>query len=88
MKAFAFTLGLTTIIDLVVVMMFTHPLVSILANTKFFGEGRRWSGMEPERLGAKRSAYLGRGQFREPEPEVLAPGRRRHTREELEGGVV
>lgn len=89
-KAFAFTLGLTTIIDLVVVMMFTHPLVSILANTKFFGEGRRWSGMEPERLGAKRSAYLGRGQFREPEPEaeVLAPGRRRHTREELEGGVV
>ncbi|HSP59483.1 MAG TPA: protein translocase subunit SecD [Ornithinimicrobium sp.] len=87
-KAFAFTLGLTTVIDLIVVMMFTHPLVSILANTKFFGEGRRWSGMEPERLGAKRSAYLGRGQFREPEPEVLAPGRRRHTREELEGGVV
>ncbi|MGC5584853.1 protein translocase subunit SecD [Ornithinimicrobium sp. W1665] len=87
-KAFAFTLGLTTLIDLLVVMMFTHPVVSVLANTKFFGEGRRWSGMEPERLGAKRSAYLGRGQFREPEPEVLAPGRRRHTREELEGGVV
>ncbi len=85
-KAFAFTLGLTTVMDLVVVMMFTHPVVSILANTRFFGEGRRWSGMEPERLGAKRSAYLGRGQFREP--EVLAPGRRRHTREELEGGVV
>jgi preprotein translocase subunit SecD len=85
-KAFAFTLGLTTVMDLVVVMMFTHPVVSILANTPFFGEGRKWSGMEPERLGAKRSAYLGRGQFREP--EVLAPGRRRHTREELEGGVV
>ena len=85
-KAFAFTLGLTTVMDLVVVMMFTHPVVSILANTPFFGEGRRWSGMEPERLGAKRSAYLGRGQFREP--EVVAPGRRRHTREELEGGVV
>ena len=85
-KAFAFALGLTTVIDLLVVFMFTHPVVSILANTRFFGEGRRWSGMEPERLGAKRSAYLGRGQVREP--EVLAPGRRRHTREELEGGVV
>ena len=85
-KAFAFALGLTTVIDLLVVFMFTHPVVSILANTRFFGEGRRWSGLEPERLGAKRSAYLGRGQVREP--EVLAPGRRRHTREELEGGVV
>ena len=85
-KAFAFTLGLTTVIDLLVVMMFTHPVVSILANTTFFGEGRKWSGMEPERLGAKRSAYLGRGQLRQP--DVIAPRRTRHTREELEGGVV
>ncbi|WP_298885930.1 protein translocase subunit SecD [uncultured Serinicoccus sp.] len=85
-RAFAFALGLTTVIDLLVVFMFTHPLVSILANTRFFGEGRKWSGMEPERLGAKRSAYLGRGRVREP--DVIAPGRRRHTREELEGGVV
>jgi preprotein translocase subunit SecD len=42
--------------------------------------------MEPERLGAKRSAYLGRGQLRQP--DVIAPRRTRHTREELEGGVV
>jgi preprotein translocase subunit SecD len=87
-KAFAFTLGLTTLIDLLVVIMFTHPVVSMLANTPFFGQGRKWSGMEPERLGAKRSTYLGRGQFREPEGAPVAPGRRRHTREELEGGVV
>ncbi|MFK5647851.1 protein translocase subunit SecD [Ornithinimicrobium sp. LYQ121] len=85
-KAFAFTLGLITVIDLLVVMMFTHPVVSILANTTFFGEGKKWSGMEPERLGAKRSAYLGRGQLRQP--DVIAPRRTRHTREELEGGVV
>lgn len=85
-KAFAFMLGLTTVMDLVVVIMFTHPVVSILANTRYFGEGRKWSGMQPERLGAKRSTYLGRGRVREPEP--VAPGRRRHTREELEGGVV
>lgn len=84
--AFAFMLGLMTVIDLIVVFMFTHPLVSILANTRYFGEGRTWSGMEPERLGAKRSAYLGRGQLRDP--EVIPAGSRRHTREELEGGVV
>lgn len=85
-KAFAFMLGLATVIDLIVVFMFTHPIVSILANTRYFGEGRKWSGMEPERLGAKRSAYLGRGQVREP--DVIPSGSRRHTREELEGGVV
>lgn len=83
-RAFAFALGLITIIDLIVVFMFTHPVVSILANGTFFGQGHKWSGMDPERLGAKRSTYLGRGQFRMPEP-VRKP---RHTREELEGGVV
>lgn len=82
-RAFAFALGLTTLIDLLVVMMFTHPVVSILANTEFFGQGHKWSGMDPERLGAKRSTYLGRGQFATP-----APRRSRHTREELEGGIV
>ncbi|MDO5740980.1 MAG: MMPL family transporter, partial [Ornithinimicrobium sp.] len=84
-KAFAFTLGLTTVLDLVIVIMFTHPIVSMLADTQYFGQGKKWSGMEPERLGAKRSTYLGRGQIREP---LVTPGRRRHTREELEGGVV
>lgn len=82
--AFAFALGLITVIDLIVVFMFTHPVVSILANTRFFGEGHQWSGMSPERLGAKRSAYLGRGQIRPPEP-ARKP---RHSREELEGGIV
>lgn len=81
--AFAFALGLSTIIDLIVVMMFTHPLVSILANTKFFGEGHAWSGMDPERLGARRSTYLGRGQFATPAPKRTLP-----SREQTEGGIV
>ncbi len=81
-KAFAFTLGLITVIDLIVIFMFTHPLVSILANTKFFGEGHRWSGMDPERLGAKRSTYLGRGQIN------LPPVRVKPSRAEIEGGTV
>ncbi|QDO88654.1 protein translocase subunit SecD [Ornithinimicrobium ciconiae] len=82
-KAFAFALGLSTVIDLIVVVMFTHPVVSLLANTKFFGEGHKWSGMDPERLGARRSTYLGRGQFAPPEPKRTGP-----TREQLEGGIV
>jgi preprotein translocase subunit SecD len=60
-RGFAFTLMLTTIIDIIVVFLFTHPLLSILANTKFFGEGHRWSGLDPQRLGAKTVSYAGRG---------------------------
>jgi preprotein translocase subunit SecD len=63
-RGFAFTLGLTTIIDLVVVMLFTHPMVQLLARTEFFGNGHKWSGLDPVRLGAKVSPrYRGRGQF-------------------------
>ncbi|MGN6612899.1 MAG: protein translocase subunit SecD [Angustibacter sp.] len=51
-RGFAYTLGLATIIDVVVVMLFTHPLLSSLARTKFFGQGHRWSGLDPERLGS------------------------------------
>ncbi|WP_347353635.1 protein translocase subunit SecD [Intrasporangium sp.] len=63
-RGFAFTLGLTTIIDLVVVMLFTHPTVQLLARTEFFGNGHKWSGLDPVRLGAKVSPrYRGAGQF-------------------------
>jgi preprotein translocase subunit SecD len=64
-RGFAFTLGVTTVIDLVVVFLFTHPLVSILAHTEFFGGGHRWSGLDPRRLGAK-TRYVGRGRFATP----------------------
>ncbi|HET7658923.1 MAG TPA: protein translocase subunit SecD, partial [Oryzihumus sp.] len=60
-RGFAFTLMLTTLIDVAVVFLFTHPIVAILANTKFFGEGHKWSGFDPERLGAKQPLYAGRG---------------------------
>jgi preprotein translocase subunit SecD len=51
-KGFAFTLGLTTIIDVVVVFLFTKPIITLLARTKFFGQGHRFSGLDPVRLGA------------------------------------
>jgi preprotein translocase subunit SecD len=60
-RGFAFTLMLTTIIDIMVVFLFTHPLLSVLANTKFFGQGHKWSGLDPKRLGARTVTYAGRG---------------------------
>ena len=52
-RGFAFTLGLTTIIDVIVVFLFTKPMVTLLARTKFFGQGHKWSGLDPARLGAR-----------------------------------
>ena len=61
-RGFAFTLGLTTIVDLIVVTLFTHPLLRLLARTKFFSSGHPWSGFDSKAL--KASGYVGRGQFR------------------------
>jgi preprotein translocase subunit SecD len=52
-QGFAYTLGLTTLIDVIVVFLFTKPMVTLLAGTKFFSSGHKWSGLDPERLGAK-----------------------------------
>jgi preprotein translocase subunit SecD len=52
-QGFAYTLGLTTLIDVVVVFLFTKPMVTLLAGTKFYGGGHRWSGLDPLRLGAR-----------------------------------
>jgi preprotein translocase subunit SecD len=61
-RGFAFTLGLTTIVDLIVVLLFTHPLLTLLARTKFFSSGHPWSGFDSKSL--KAAGYVGRGQFR------------------------
>ena len=50
-RGFAFALGLTTLIDVFVVFLFTKPLVSILARTKFFGQGHKLSGFDAAHLG-------------------------------------
>lgn len=50
-KGFAFTLGLTTVIDVAVVFFFTKPLMTILGRTKFYGQGHKWSGLEADHLG-------------------------------------
>ncbi|HEY2791188.1 MAG TPA: MMPL family transporter, partial [Micromonosporaceae bacterium] len=43
-SGFAFTLGLSTLIDLVVVFLFTHPIVSVLSGSKTF-TSPRFSGL-------------------------------------------
>ncbi|MEI4277779.1 protein translocase subunit SecD [Klenkia terrae] len=43
-KGFAFTLGLSTVLDLLVVFLFTHPLMAVLSRFRSFGSSR-FSGL-------------------------------------------
>lgn len=61
-KGFAFTLGLTTVIDVFIFVIFTHPVMQLLVRTRFFGNGHPLSGLDPQALGA---VYQSRTQFRE-----------------------
>ncbi len=60
-RGFAFTLGLTTLVDIFVAFLFTRPLVSLLMRTNWFTSGKPWTGLSPDRLGVK--------------PEVVPVGR-------------
>ena len=50
-RGFAFTLGLTTLVDLLVVFTFTKPLVTILARLNFFASGHALSGFSAKSTG-------------------------------------
>jgi preprotein translocase subunit SecD len=52
-RGFAFTLGLTTIVDLLVVFLFTKPLLVLVARLKFFSSGHRFSGFSDKSVGMK-----------------------------------
>jgi len=67
-RGFALTLGLTTIVDLLVVSLFTHPMLQLIAQTRFFNAGHKLSGLDPRALGA---VYRGRARF-EPSASVSA----------------
>lgn len=68
-QGFAFTLGLTTLLDVVVVFLFTKPLMTILARHKFFADGHKWSGLDPVALGANQ-----RQSYRSRRPRTRAAG--------------
>ena len=73
-RGFAFTLGLTTVIDVVVVFLFTHPAMELLSRTKFFSEGHRASGLDPRRLGVPGTRYVGRGKVVTGRRDDVEPG--------------
>jgi preprotein translocase subunit SecD len=50
-RGFAFTLGLTTLVDLIVVFVFTKPLVNLLSKVNFFSSGHSLSGFSSKSLG-------------------------------------
>ncbi len=81
-RGFAFTLGLTAIADLLVVFLFTHPVMVLLARTRYFGSGAKNSGLDPEALDAV-PMYRGAGRLRSPEDSdglTIAERRRRAAR--------
>lgn len=76
-RGFAFTLGITVIIDVLVVVLFTHPMLQLLASTRFFSSGHPLSGLDPEALGA---VYRGRAEFRVSKEARRAGASREATR--------
>ncbi|NQX33815.1 protein translocase subunit SecD [Herbiconiux sp. VKM Ac-2851] len=84
-RGFAFTLGLTTIVDIVVVMLFTHPLMTLLAELPFFRDGHKLSGLDPRALGA---VYRGRAQFRAPAASVTAAKKGSSSREAVKRQTI
>ena len=84
-RGFAFTLGLTTLIDVVVVFLFTKPMITLLARTKFYGQGHRCPalirpGSAPERHGGAAAG----AQRPAPAPLATAP----RTLDHHQGGVM
>jgi preprotein translocase subunit SecD len=63
-QGFAFTLGLTVIIDVVVVFWFTHPMMELLSRVPYFRDGHKGSGLSPETYRVERGVrYKGAGKF-------------------------
>jgi preprotein translocase subunit SecD len=61
-KGFAFTLGMSTVLDLVVVFLVTYPLIVLAAKSRVFGSPA-WSGLGAvARIGAERRQQQGRPQ--------------------------
>ncbi len=50
-RGFAFTLGLTTLVDLLVIFTFTKPLMTILSKWKFYASGHPLSGLSKKSSG-------------------------------------
>jgi preprotein translocase subunit SecD len=52
-RGFAFALGLTTVMDVVVAFWFTRPSVTVLARSAWMQKGGSFTGLSPKRLGVE-----------------------------------
>jgi preprotein translocase subunit SecD len=74
-KGFAFTLGMSTILDLVIVFLFTHPVVTLFARNKAFMSPRVSGLGSVQRVAAQRAAAERAAAENRP-PARSAAGRR------------
>ena len=52
-RGFAFALGLTTVVDVIVAFLFTRPLVAIMFRSRWMTKGGLLTGVSPKRLGVE-----------------------------------
>lgn len=52
-RGFAFALGLTTVVDVIVAFFFTRPIVSVMCRSRWMARGSALTGVSPERLGVE-----------------------------------
>ena len=57
---------------MIVVLLFTHPTLQLLAKTRFFSSGHPLSGLDPDALGA---VYRGAARFRTPAQASVPAGK-------------
>jgi preprotein translocase subunit SecD len=69
-RGFAFVLGLTTLIDVIIAFWFTHPLTALIGRSKFMQKGSRWTGLDPDRMGGISVADALAGQSRRKRKEA------------------
>ncbi|HEX3705742.1 MAG TPA: protein translocase subunit SecD [Mycobacteriales bacterium] len=55
-RGFAFTLGMSTLSDLLIVFFFTRPLLQVLGRRPAFDSGKAWTGIGRARAGVTREA--------------------------------
>src|SRR5699024_5018793 len=58
-RGFALTFGLAVTVDVIVVFLFTHPLLEAHSGSECSGQGHSMSGIVPRLLGVKHAAYRG-----------------------------
>ena len=71
-RGFAFVLGLTTIMDVLIAFWFTHPVTVLMGRSQWMQRGSKWTGLDAARLGGASTAG-----------EVVTTSRRRTATKEV-----